>query len=105
MPLRLGVSLDQESAGEREGGDGRRTHFYGIANLYYDLIEDTGVTVGGTGLTSDGDQFWGSLGVGGTYSWADGKYAVYGEGLVSSSLANLGDSYANSATVGVRIAW
>ena len=48
------------------------------------------MTVGDTGLTSEGDQFWGSLGVGGTYSWADGRYAVYGEGLVSSSLANLG---------------
>jgi outer membrane autotransporter protein len=105
MPVRLGLSLDQESGWKGEGGDGRRTHFYGIANLYYDLVADTEVTVGDAGLTSQGDQFWGSVGVGGTYSWADGRYAVYGEGLVSSSLANLGDSYANSATVGVRIAW
>ena len=32
-----------------------------------------------------GDQVWGSLGVGGTYSWTDGSYAVYGEGLVAAA--------------------
>ena len=105
-PVRVGVSLDQESAWRgAERGDPRRTHFYGIANLYYDLIEDTDVTVGGTGLTSSGDRFWGSLGVGGSYSWNDGVYAVYGEGLVRTSLSSFGDSYANSASAGFRIAW
>jgi len=105
-PVRVGVSLDQESAWRgAERGDPRRTHFYGIANLYYDLIEDTDVTVGGTGLTSSGDRVWGSLGVGGSYSWNDGVYAVYGEGLVRTSLSSFGDSYANSASAGFRIAW
>ena len=30
---------------------------------------------------------------------------VYGEGLVSTSLSSFGDSYANAATAGFRIAW
>uniref|UniRef100_UPI00261D2CC7 hypothetical protein n=1 Tax=Amaricoccus sp. TaxID=1872485 RepID=UPI00261D2CC7 len=68
-------------------------------------IGETKLTVGGTGLTNRPDRTWGSLGLGGTWSWADGQYAVYGEGLVSTSLANFGDSYTGAATAGFRIAW
>ncbi|MBP7000598.1 autotransporter-associated beta strand repeat-containing protein [Amaricoccus sp.] len=105
MPLRLGLAADQERAWLSSKGDARRTHFYGIANVYYDLIGDTEVVVDGTGLSTEADRAWGSLGVGGTYTWDDGKYGVYGEGLVSTSLESFGDSYANSFTAGFRIAW
>ncbi len=105
LPLRLGVAVDQERAWKAVAGDGRRTHFYGIANLTYDFLGDTGVRVGGTKLGTDGDSLWGSVGGGGTYSWHDGTYAVYGEGLVRTSLSDFGNSYANTATFGVRMAW
>ncbi|MBP7240455.1 autotransporter-associated beta strand repeat-containing protein [Amaricoccus sp.] len=105
MPLRLGLAADREKAWQGKEGDARRSHVYGIANVYYDLIGDTEVVVAGTGLTTEADRAWGSLGVGGTYTWADGKYGVYGEGLVSTSLENFGDSYANSLSAGFRIAW
>ena len=54
MPLRIGVAVDQETAWKAAGkGDVRRPHLYGIANLYYDLIDGTGVSVGGTGFSTD----------------------------------------------------
>jgi len=106
MPLRIGVAVDEETAWKAEGkGDVRRRHLYGIANLYYDLIDGTGVSVGGVGFSTTGDRVWGALGLGGTYSWGDGAYAVYGEGLVRTSLEDFGDSYANTATLGFRMAW
>ncbi len=105
MPLRIGVAVDQERGWKDDGGEGRRSHFYGIGNLTYDLIGETEVSVGDTGLGTEVDRLWGSLGVGGTYSWGDGAYAVYGEGLVRTSLADFGDSYANTATLGFRMAW
>jgi len=45
-----------------------RLHLYGIGNLVYDLMGGTSVDVSGTSLDSDIDRFWGSLGVGGSYS-------------------------------------
>jgi len=46
---------------------------------------------------------WGGIGAGTSYSWADGKYMVYGQGSVNTGLNNFGDSYSLGATVGLRI--
>ena len=106
MPLRLGLAVDHEQAWRAgSGGDGRRSHFYGIGNLTYDLLGDTAVTVGGTALGTEIDRLWGSLGAGGTYSWGDGAFAIYGEGLLRTSLSDFGKSYASTATAGFRMAW
>ena len=75
-----------------------------VSPILYDFLGDTEVSVGGT-RSRRADDVWGSLGVGGTFSWGDGAYAIYGEGLVRTSLGDLGDSYANTATVGFRMAW
>ncbi len=104
LPGRLGVSVDQERAWRGAGGE-KRTHFYGIANLEYQFLDSTGVDVSGTALTATGDRLWGSLGVGGTYSWDGGTNSVYGEGLVATSLSNFADSTSNRATFGFRRVW
>jgi outer membrane autotransporter protein len=105
LPLRLGISLDQDetSGGGRHGRT--RSHLYGIANIYWDLLGETSVRVGGTPIDSQADRLWGSVGLGGTYSWRGGAYAIYGEGLVGTSLSSLGDDYASKGTLGFRIAW
>ena len=43
--------------------------------------------------------------LGGTYAWADDKYALYGEALAKTSLEDFGDSYAISGTVGFKTTW
>ncbi len=45
------------------------------------------------------------MGTGGTYSWADDKYTIYGEGSISTSLQNFADSYTVKGSVGLRIKW
>ena len=53
------------------------------------------------------NQVWGSLGVGGTYTWNDGAYDdLTARGWLKSSLSELRpEALANSATAGFRIAW
>jgi outer membrane autotransporter protein len=97
---RLGLSLDYESAGQ-----GKRMRSYGIVNLYNEFLDGTRVDVAGTTFASANERLWGGVGVGTSYSWADGKYTVYGEGSANTSLNRFGDSYAIAGNVGIRIAF
>ncbi|MFO1141627.1 MAG: autotransporter-associated beta strand repeat-containing protein [Amaricoccus sp.] len=105
MPIRVGAAIEKEQAGRSANSGPTRTHLYGIANLYYDLIDQTAVSVDETRFTADNQNLWGSVGVGGSFTWNDGAYGVYTEGLVASSLADFGDNYSNKITIGFRAAW
>ena len=89
LPVRLGLGVDQESAWLDDRHGEVRMHLCGIGNLVYDLMDGTSVDVSGSRLGSDIDRFWGSLGVGGSYSWDGGSKAIYGEGLVRDQLVEL----------------
>ena len=86
---RLGVAADYE----RDIG----THVYGIANLTYEFLDGTEVAVSGIDLAFTLQRFGGELGAGGTYAWADGKYALHGEVLAATSFTG---GYALKGTVG-----
>uniref|UniRef100_UPI00333E3DBB autotransporter family protein n=1 Tax=Castellaniella defragrans TaxID=75697 RepID=UPI00333E3DBB len=103
---RAGIALDYETSRQGAGAHSdRRTHLYAIANLYGEFLEGSRVDVAGVRFASKADPLWGGLGVGGSYDWGGGKYSVYGEGLVGTSLKNFGDSRSASGTIGVRIRW
>jgi hypothetical protein len=51
------------------------------------------------------DALWRGLGLGGTYAWADDKYALYARRWRKSSFEDFGDSYAISGTVGFKATW
>ncbi|RTL99911.1 MAG: autotransporter outer membrane beta-barrel domain-containing protein [Hyphomicrobiales bacterium] len=102
---RLGLSADYESEWKDKAGRTSRSHVYGIGNLYYDFLDGTDVDVSGTGLTSKSQQLWGGLGVGGSLSWADDRYAVHGELLARTSLEDFGDSHSFGGTVGFSVKW
>lgn len=101
---RLGISIDREDAQQADDGLAR-SHFYGIANLYYDFDNSTGVEVGGTALTASSDRLSGGLGVGGSYNWGDDRYSLYGEASFRTGLASPGDSYSLNANLGLRGRW
>jgi outer membrane autotransporter protein len=61
--------------------------------------------VSGTSFASSNDRLWGGIGGGGTFSWADGRYALYGEVSVNTSLKDFGDSYSYKGTAGFRMRW
>ncbi|KQU75465.1 hypothetical protein ASC75_19220 [Aminobacter sp. DSM 101952] len=87
---RIGIAANYE-----EGPAG--TQVYGIANLTYEFLDGTSVMVSGLDTSFAAQRFGGELGFGGTYRWADGKYALHGEALGSTSFAG---SYGIKGTVG-----
>jgi fibronectin-binding autotransporter adhesin len=101
---RLGVTLDYDDSSEGDNGL-ERTHWYGIANLYYELDNSTEIEVSGTALKAGADQLSGELGVGGSYDWDDDKYSLYGEASVRTRLDDLGASYGLNGNLGMRIRW
>ncbi|MDR6433239.1 autotransporter outer membrane beta-barrel domain-containing protein [Brucella pseudogrignonensis] len=102
---RLGLTVDHENSWQNANGMLDRTRVYGIANLYYEFLQGTRVTVAESSFTSRNDRVWGGLGLGGSYNWNDDKYSIYGEGLINTSLNNFGDSYAIKGNVGFKVKW
>lgn len=94
---RIGLALDYDA-----GGGASRSHVYGIANLTYEFLDGTAVDVAGTKVAFEPDSFGAELGIGGTYRWAGGKYALYGEALASTSFEG---SHGFKGTVGFNTAF
>ncbi|WP_244429580.1 MULTISPECIES: autotransporter family protein [Bradyrhizobium] len=101
---RLGLSLNHQ----RTWNDGTgivRSDLYAIGNLHYEFLEGTRIDVAGTGFASGHDRLWGSIGGGGTYSWANGRYAVFGEITYRASVDDPADNHGYKGTGGFRIVW
>jgi outer membrane autotransporter protein len=105
LNARLGLAANY--ANSFTGSDGRmvNTSVYGIANLYQELMGDARMNYAGTHMATDSDGTWGGIGAGGTYSWADYKYAIYGEGSINTSLNHFADSYNIKGNIGFRVRW
>ena len=102
---RFGLTADYEQQGKDENGRLTRSHFYGGADLYYDMGEGSHVDVSGVSLAHRDDPLWGSVKIGGSYNWDDDKYSIFGEAAVHSGLNDFKDSYGFSATGGLRVKW
>lgn len=102
---RLGVSIDKDETWEDGNGKTRRSHVYGIANLYHEFLDASSVDVSGVRFESGPERLWGGVGVGGSYNWNEDKYSVYAEVSANTSLTSFGDSYSVSGTAGFRVKW
>jgi uncharacterized protein GlcG (DUF336 family) len=67
------------------------------------LLPDSRTDLAGVELVNTQDNLWGGVGIGGTYSWADDKYALHGEAHVNTSLANFASSYSLAGTAGLTV--
>lgn len=102
---RLGLALEKQNSWQNAKGMTNRSNIYGIANMYYEFMNGTKVDVQGVSFANKQDALWGGLGVGGSYNWNNDQYSIYGEGLVNTSLSNLGDSYSLKGQIGFRVKW
>jgi len=102
---RIGIAANYANAWKGEDGLMVNTTVYGIANLYQEMLGGSSVNVAGVDFDTDNDKTWGGIGAGGTYAWADNKYAIYGEGSVNTSLNHFADSYSLKGTVGFKVKW
>jgi autotransporter-associated beta strand protein len=101
---RVGVAADyQDVLRVSVGKVLHRASLYGIANLYYELLDGTGVKVAGIEVRSADNRAAAGAGAGASYSWANDAYSVYGEVVAKTSLRNFGDSYDYTGTVGFRV--
>lgn len=75
---RIGAALNYDAAASG-------SHVYGIGNLTYEFLDGASVAVSGVDLAFEPQRFGGEIGVGGSYKWAGGKYALHGEALASTS--------------------
>ncbi|MCZ7482897.1 autotransporter outer membrane beta-barrel domain-containing protein [Rhizobium rhizogenes] len=103
LTMRLGLSSDFETTWVSDAGEINRIHAYGIANLYYDALPETRTDVAGVAFTSGHQRLRGGLGIGGTYSWANGKYAIYGEANVKTALRDFSENYSYAGRFGLNI--
>ncbi|MDH2402039.1 autotransporter outer membrane beta-barrel domain-containing protein [Bradyrhizobium sp. SSUT18] len=101
---RAGLALSHQKTWN-DGSGITRSDVYGMANVHYGFLNGTSVDVAGTGFASAQDRLWGSIGGGGTYSWANGRYAIFGEVSYNASLAGSSDSHSYKGTGGFRIVW
>ncbi|UZE52251.1 autotransporter family protein [Rhodopseudomonas sp. P2A-2r] len=101
---RAGLALNHQKTWN-DGTGIVRSDIYGIGNLRYEFLDGTNVDVAGTGLASAQDRLWGSIGGGGTYSWADGRYAVFGEVSYNASLNDSANSHSYKGNGGFRVTW
>ncbi len=97
---RLGLSLDRDWEGAIAGGRGR---IYGVANLTHEFLDGSRVEVSGAPISNRAERTWGGLAAGASYAWGAGRYQVYGEGSIETSLSHFGDSYAAYGSAGVRM--
>lgn len=102
---RIGLSADYQANWIGMNGKVVRTHGYVIANLYQEFLDGTRVMVGGTRLATENERTWGGIGAGGSYEWANGKYRLYGELAVDTSLNSFADNHSLGGTIGFKVSF
>src|SRR5690606_6064374 len=98
----FGLALEHGSTWTNERGQLERAAIYGVANLNYELLDGVSADVSGTGVGSRNAPLWGDVGLGGSYNWNSDMSSLHGEISASSSLDNVGNSYALAAKAGFR---
>lgn len=105
LRLRTGLSADRDRTWTDEAGAVQRSHLYAIANIHHDFAGESTVLVSGAGLTQKADPWTAEIGAGFTRSFNDGCETVFGEINASTGLGSIGDSYAASGHLGLRVNW
>ena len=97
---RLGLSFDHDWVGTSTGGQGK---IYGLANLTHEFLDGSRGDVSGAPISNRAERTWGGLAAGASYAWGAGRYQIYGEGSIETSLSHFGDSYTAYGSAGVRM--
>ncbi len=102
---RLGLAAEYGTEWKDESGHTTHANVYGIANIYQEFMSETTVNLAGVDFNTDNDRTWAGVGAGGTLSWADNKYALYGEGSINTGLNHFAQSYSLKGNLGFKVKW
>jgi fibronectin-binding autotransporter adhesin len=84
-------------------GPAERFSAHGGLNIHAELLDGMGVDVAGLAFSSQREDVWASLDIGGSYG--SETLTVYGEASLSSGLGDLMESYVIGVQGGVRARW
>ncbi|MFK0382786.1 autotransporter outer membrane beta-barrel domain-containing protein [Agrobacterium sp. NPDC090273] len=102
---RLGVAVDRDETWQDKNGETVRGRIYGVANLYNEFLNGTAIDVSGVGFDSSSERLWAGVTLGGSMTWKQDRFSIYGELTAKSALKDFTDSYALSGTAGFRVKW
>ncbi len=102
---RAGITLDYSKSWNDNKGMLSRTKLFTILNIYQNLTDNTEVDLSNFKLTTRSHRTWGGIGLGGTYSWNDDKYSIYGQGSFDTSFKDSSKNYTFSGNIGLRVKW
>ena len=106
LAARMGLQTDYRTDWTTATGEARSASFHGIANVYYDLTDDPSeVRVSGVNMSTDDGDWTGEIGIGGSYTWLNGKLGINGDVTASTGLENFGDSYGLTGKVRFQMQW
>lgn len=101
---RIGLALEYGGDDPTDAASATgRARFHGVVNIYNEFLDPTSVSVSGTRFNSGNDRLWGELGLGGSYEWAGGRYSLFGQGSIATSLENFGRSHSYQGRIGFRV--
>lgn len=102
---RVGLGISHDNSWRAPSGTLSRAHIYGIANINYDFQSKNRVEVYDTPIQARIPRLGADVGVGGTYSWNNARYALYGEATVGTLTDDFGHSNDVRGQVGFRMNW
>jgi outer membrane autotransporter protein len=107
MKLRVGTTIDYRQKWRNDQSkDEKAANLYGLFNIRQELLGNSdSVDVSGVPFKSKNDRTWGETGVGGSYSWGSGRYLVYGQTSVNTSLSNSASNYELGGKIGFKVVW
>ncbi|QVQ36958.1 autotransporter outer membrane beta-barrel domain-containing protein [Pseudochrobactrum algeriensis] len=104
---RLGLATNYENAWQDAAGFTRKLDIYGMVGVQQNFTGNSNlILVSGTPFYTGGQaRTQLQLTLGSTYSWNDGKYAVFGTVETSGATKNISDNYSLSGNLGFKIRW
>ncbi|MCD1636303.1 autotransporter outer membrane beta-barrel domain-containing protein [Martelella mediterranea] len=106
LAARMGLQTDYRTNWTTATGEARSASLHGIANVYYDFTNDPSeVRVSGVNMSTDDGDWTGEIGIGGSYTWLNGKLGINGDVTASTGLENFGDSYGLTGKVSFQMQW
>ncbi|NNU59241.1 autotransporter family protein [Ochrobactrum soli] len=107
LTARAGLTLQYANTWQDRNGYTRRGQIYALANFYRELLgQSPSIIISQEKLKpGNADRNWGEIGLGGTYAFHNGKYALFGETALASGLDDVQNSYTIRGNVGTRVRW
>lgn len=102
---RLGVSAAYSDHWADQMGRSVKSNIYATGNLYYDFVGGSRVWVSDVAFANSNAPLWAGISLGGSLSWADGQYSLYGEVLTQTSVEDVWKSNSLGVKTGFSVRW